>query len=258
MIKPYFSDMINNHKTPKNVRFHPSNEVIDYETQFGEWKIQLTMQINSISSKDSGETRTMHTKSRNIEIMMRSKTNDIIEELRKCLLQNYQEEEKSMRGSQFVRDSIDLLYYHLQKISLKRARSYIDSLKQLKNKRATIIPKNNDNNCFQYALTVALNYQNIKKVLQKISKFKPFIDQYNWKEIDFPSHSKDWKKFEQNNKTIALNILFVPYNTEKIRLAYKSKHNFKRENQVILLMITDGKIWHYLTVSIAQRNNIKS
>ena len=40
----------------------------------------------------------------------------------------------------------------------------------------------------------------------------------------------------------------MPYNTEKIRLAYKSKHNFKRENQVILLMITDGKKWHYLTV----------
>ena len=39
----------------------------------------------------------------------------------------------------------------------------------------------------------------------------------------------------------ALNIIFVPYNAEKIRLPYKSKHNFKRENQVILLMITDGK-----------------
>ena len=65
---------------------------------------------------------------------------------------------------------------------------------------------------------------------------------------DFPSHSKDWKKFEIHNKSIALNILFVPYNTEKITLAYKSKHNFKRENQVILLIITDGKNWHYLTV----------
>ena len=63
-----------------------------------------------------------------------------------------------------------------------------------------------------------------------------------------PQPSRDWKKFELNNKTIALNILFVPYNTEEIRLAYKSKHNFKRENQVILLMITDGKKWHYLTV----------
>ena len=93
-----------------------------------------------------------------------------------------------------------------------------------------------------------INYQNIKNNPDRISKTKPFIDQYNWKEIDFPSHSKDWKKFEQNNKTIALNILFVPYNTEKIRLAYKSKHNFKRKSQVILLMITDGKKWHYVAV----------
>ena len=74
-----------------------------------------------------------------------------------------------------------------------------------------------------------------------MSKIKTFIDQYSWKEIDFPSHSKDWKKLEQNNKTIALNILFVPYNIEKIRLAYKSKHNLKCDNQVIFLMNTDGK-----------------
>ena len=79
-------------------------------------------------------------------------------------------------------------------------------------------------------------------------KIKPSINQYGWKEIDFPSHQKDLKKFELNNKTVALNILFVPYNTEKIRLAYKSEHNLKRENQVILLMITDGKKPHYLTV----------
>ena len=47
---------------------------------------------------------------------------------------------------------------------------------------------------------------------------------------------------------VALNILFVPHSTKKIRLAYKLKQNFKRENQVILLMITDGKKWHYLAV----------
>ena len=68
------------------------------------------------------------------------------------------------------------------------------------------------------------------------------------KKIDFPSHSKYRKKFEQNNNRTALNILFVPRHTEEIILAYKSKHNFNRENQVILLMITDGKKWHYLTV----------
>ena len=107
----------------------------------------------------SGETRTMHTKSRNIEIMIGSETNDIIEELRESLLQNHQEgSEESMRGSRFVRDSIDLLYYHLQKISLKRGRSNIDSPKCLKKKKATINPKYNDSNCFQYALTIAVNY----------------------------------------------------------------------------------------------------
>ena len=153
-----------------------------------------------------------------------------------------------MRGSESVHDSINLLYYHLQKIGLKRDGSYIDSPKWLKNKRATTNPENNDDNCFQYALTVALNHQNIEKNPQRISKIKPFIDQYHWKERDFPSHSKAWKKFEQNNKTIVLNILFSPHNTEKIRLAYKSKHNFKRENQVILLMITDAKKLHYLAV----------
>ena len=51
-----------------------------------------------------------------------------------------------------------------------------------------------------YALTVTLNYKNIKNNPERISKIKPFIDQYNWKEIDFPSHKKEWKKFEKNKK----------------------------------------------------------
>ena len=80
----------------------------------------------------------------------------------------------------------------------------------------------------------------LKKNPQRISDFKPFIVQYDWKKISFPSHKRDWKKLALNNKSIALNILYVPYNTEEIRHAYKSKYNLERENQVILL--------HYLTV----------
>ena len=69
----------------------------------------------------------------------------------------------------------------------------------------------------------------------------PFIGQYEWKNINFPATIKNWKKFERDNKTFALNILFVPYNTKQIRLAYKSKYNYKRNNKVILLISTDGK-----------------
>ena len=54
----------------------------------------------------------------------------------------------------------------------------------------------------------------------------------------------DWKKFEQNNKTIALNILHVPHNKKEIGVAYKSKYKRKRKNQVVLFMITDGEKQH--------------
>ena len=180
MIRLYLSDMINDHKTRR------------------EWKIQLIMSINFFSSKDSDENRNLHTKSNNIEIMMGNEIDEIIEKILGSLLQNYQKGlEESMRRSKFNFDSVNLLYYHLQKISLKREGSYIDSPEWLKNTKATINPKNNDDNCFQYALTVSLNHKQIKSHPERISKIKPFIDQYNWKEIDFPSHSKDSKKFEQ-------------------------------------------------------------
>ena len=119
----------------------------------------------------------------------------------------------------------------------------------LRAKKATINPQNKkDDKCFQYALTVSLNYEKNNNNHQRISKIEPFIDQYNWNKINFPSAGKDWKKFESKNKSIALNILHVPHNTEKIRHAYKSKYNLTRKNQVILLMITNGKKWHYLAV----------
>ena len=58
----------------------------------------------------------------------------------------------------------------------------------------------------------------------------------------------DWKKFKQNNETIALNVLFVPHNTKTIRVAYKSKYKHNCKNQAVLLRITDGKKWHYLAL----------
>ena len=79
------------------------------------------MQVNFISSKDSEETRTMSTMGDNIEIMMGSETDDIIKELRKSLFQRYQEGlDEPMKGSGFTHNSVDLLYYHLHKTSLKR------------------------------------------------------------------------------------------------------------------------------------------
>ena len=224
LIEPYLRELINDHKNK------------------GEWKIQLTAQINFISLRPgSGETRVMHTRSVNEEFMNGSDTGEIIKELFKSLLQRYQENlQEKMKGSDFAFDGVNYLYYDLNEISISKGGSYIDSPKWLKDKKSTINPKNNDYKCFQYAVTLALNFDEINKNSQRISKIKPFIEEYNWKDIDFPSTSKDWKKFELNNE-VALNILYVPHNTKKIEIAYKSKHNLTREKQITLLMISNGE-----------------
>ena len=109
MIKPYLSNMINDHNQD-------------------EWKIQLTMKIDFISSRDSKETRTMYTKSDNVKIMMGNETDEIIEELFESLLKRYQKRlEQSMKGSEFIYDEVDLMLYKFHKISLNRGGSYIDS-----------------------------------------------------------------------------------------------------------------------------------
>ena len=151
----------------------------------------------------------MHTRSNNEEFMNGSDTNEIIKGLFESFLQKYEENlQEKMKGSEFEFDGVDFLYYDFNKISLNRGGSYIDSPKWFKNKKSTINPKNNDYKCFQYAATLALNLDKTKKDPQRISKIKLFIEQYNWKDIDFPSTSKDWKKFELNNE-IALNIFVL-------------------------------------------------
>ena len=113
------------------------------------------MAINIFSSKNSKETRTMYSPSDNIEDIIGIETDKIIEDIFGSFLQSYQKGlEESMRGSELVFDNVDSLYYKFHKIILNRGRSYIDSPKWLKYKKATINPKNNDNKCFQYAISV--------------------------------------------------------------------------------------------------------
>ena len=138
------------------------------------------------------------------------------------------------------------MYYKCHKINLNRGGSYIDSPDCIKNKKVAINSINRKyNKCFQYVVTVALILEEIKKDLQRIIKIKPFINKYNWEAINVSPEKYDWKKFEKNKVTIALNILNVK---KKLYPAYVSKHNSNREEQVTFLMIPKGEGWHYLAV----------
>ena len=105
-IMPYLSDIINDHKAIRN--------------ESNEWKIQINMHVNFISSKDTGETRIIYVWSDNEEIRLDNETDDIIKELFKSFLNNYQKKEIILRkGSGFIFESVDLLSYSFHKISLK-------------------------------------------------------------------------------------------------------------------------------------------
>ena len=86
--------------------------------------------------------------------------------------------------------------------------------------------------------------------MKKLLKFRRI-------DTDLSSHQKDWEKFEQENTSIALNILFVQHNSEEIKLAYKSIYN-KRKNQVILLMIGNQTNNYYYYFAVKKLSELNS
>ena len=106
MIIPYLRDMINSHEAP----IRNSNGIIVEDDHFGESKIQLTMQINFISSLDPRKSCMIYSKSDNVEITMGNETGGIIKSLFEYFWRNYQKNlEEKMKDSNFVFESIDLL-----------------------------------------------------------------------------------------------------------------------------------------------------
>ena len=160
------------------------------------------------------------------------------------IVDDYQFSLRTKMKSSLVYDRVRAFYYKLHKISINRSDgSYIKSPDWIENKKATINPKNkNDDQFMQHVISVALNYEQIDNHPERISKIKPFINMYDWIDLNFPSHKENWDTFEKNNKSITLNIFYVPYNTKQIRPAYVPKYNCDRErDQVNLLMISNGK-----------------
>ena len=156
--------------------------------------------------------------------MISDEAEEVIIELFDSLKNRYQNDLESMKDIEFVFDYVELFYYKCD----EKFQSWwiIYRFSSLDKKRkATISP-----------VTVTLNYDEIKKDPQWITKYKPFINKYNWQGRSYPSKEDDCKKIEKKNLTIVLNVLYTK--KEKPYPAYVSKHNSNRE------------AWHYLAVKI--------
>ena len=165
------AELNNNTSNNNNINNNNNN---NSNNNRAEWKIQLTMQNSCISTKSFEETHTIYTKSEPVEIFMGSDTEDVIDKLFNTLLQRFQrtQETSNERGSEFLPDSVELLYYHFQRINIRRAESYMMSPDWTLSEKATINTKNEkDNKWFQWSIVSGLNYNEIKeKELKKNTK----------------------------------------------------------------------------------------
>ena len=152
-------------------------DLTDFYQTVGEWKIQLSMQVNFIADNYDKKGLILHTKSDNVEIMRGIDTKTIVTKLYDTLKQRYQEGlETKMDASNCIFDGVVLLEYHFHKVSLKRGSSYIPSPNWLINKKSTLDSCNKEDNwCFLFAIVLALNYQSISNNPQRVNNLMPFI-----------------------------------------------------------------------------------
>ena len=137
------------------------------------WKIQLTIQINFISSKDTAEDRVMYSKSNNIEIMIYNKSDEVIKEILKSLLIRHQIElERSLKSCDLILNCVNLSHKVFHKIEINCGGS--NSPDWMKNKKATTNLINGDDKCFQHAATFALNHEEIGKRFERNIKNSAF------------------------------------------------------------------------------------
>ena len=189
------------------------NIIIDLQN-YDAWENQLTIAINFIFSKDVEEEHVMDSRSNNIKFTSYNDADEVVDELFESLRSGYQRNvETSVKGSDFVFNSVQFMYYKCHEVYFRRSGSYIDSPDWIIIKKTTTInSKSTDDKCFQYAATVEFNYEKINWNPERVSNIKPFINKYNWKEINYSSKMDDQKTFEKNNPTIAFNILFIKEN----------------------------------------------
>ena len=133
----------------------------------------------------------------------------------------------------------------LLKNSLVSADSYIPLPKWISDKKAIVNVKNNDNECFKWAVTCSLNWKEIGRDAQRVSKVNKYVDKYDWSGLEFPVSLKDIDIFERNNEDISVNVLFS--SGKEFYICRRSNY-FERSEVVNLLLVVDGEKRHYTTI----------
>ena len=210
------------------------------------WKVQLNVVVlfRQVDGSEETEKPIWSTPHR---IMVGSDFEEVIEEMHDKILQTFEIVQQALEASNFVYIRVVEMTYHCHKVDMNRGGSYIDLPKWVKDKHCCINPKNDDDECFKWAVIAALHHKEIKKDPQRISKLEPFVNRYNWNDIKFPIPINQWKKFEKQNPEIALNVLFID-GYKKVRQGYISNYNSTRSKCADLLIIEEKGKQHFTAI----------
>ena len=157
-------------------------------------------------------------------------------------------------GSGWVFEAIVNLAIHTIEYEPLRGRSYMQLPKSLANKKAIINPKNDDNQCFKWAVTRAINPtdDNARRIDKKL---KEKARELNWDGISFPTPLKDIDKFEKNNPSISINVVGYNYEVDEEGEEYggqiyplRTSNYHDREHEVDLLLFSNDENQHYCVV----------
>ena len=210
--------------------------------------LNLNLKDLELSKEDSRDIIDILAKKRNIKNYKRKSDDKLLQTIKENETPKKQPKNKKRIDS--IREDFKKLSYKLSKSELKEIKNNLYSIEKTKqfdskktNKRLNELEKklielkkyhNHDDE----------EYRGIKDIKDL---FKLSINEDYYKPVLSKSgYNENYLQYVSNET--ALNILYVPHNTKKINIAYKSKHNLTREKQIILLMITNGEKWHYLVV----------
>ena len=139
------------------------------------WKIQLTMKIIFTPIEDFNDERALYVKTKDVEIMRSSGTNEIVKKSFESIIQKYQELiEYSTKNSGLILEGIELMNYDINKITINRGGSYIESPTWLKSKKCTINPQNKNDKTIVFNMVLLL-----LSIMKKL-----IIIQKNYKKLD--------------------------------------------------------------------------
>ena len=160
---------------------------------------------------------------------------------------SYQIENPALLNSRFIIEEVLYMDINIHQLNLTRGSSYLPLPDWLACKKAIINPKNEDQECFKWAVIAASRWEEINNNPERISKLKRFKRDFNWSGIGFPVSFKDISKFKFRNQ-ISINLLATE---GKGIYIYRKGGNYERV--INLMIISESNRKHYVAMKSPRR-----